>query len=106
MQILSRRSKNNPVLIGEPGVGKTAVAEGLALAISRGQDCGELKNKRLVSLDLPALLAGTKYRGDFEERVKSVLRDVRRAGDVILLDRKSTRLNSSHPTTSRMPSSA
>ncbi len=84
VQILSRRSKNNPVLIGEPGVGKTAVAEGLALAISRGQGCGELKNKRLVSLDLPALLAGTKYRGDFEERVKSVLRDVRRAGDVIL----------------------
>ncbi len=84
VQILSRRSKNNPVLVGEPGVGKTAVAEGLALAISRGQDCGELKNKRLVSLDLPALLAGTKYRGDFEERVKSVLRDVRRAGDVIL----------------------
>ncbi len=84
VQILSRRSKNNPVLIGEPGVGKTAVAEGLALAISRGQGCGELKNKRLVSLDLPALLAGTKYRGDFEERVKSVLHDVRRAGDVIL----------------------
>ena len=84
VQILSRRSKNNPVLVGEPGVGKTAVAEGLALAISRGRDCGELKNKRLVSLDLPALLAGTKYRGDFEERVKSVLRDVRLAGDVIL----------------------
>ena len=84
VQILSRRTKNNPVLVGEPGVGKTAVAEGLALAISRGQQCGELKNKRLVSLDLPALLAGTKYRGDFEERVKSVLRDVRRAGDVIL----------------------
>ena len=84
VQILSRRSKNNPVLVGEPGVGKTAVAEGLALAICRGQQCGELKNKRLVSLDLPALLAGTKYRGDFEERVKSVLRDVRRAGDVIL----------------------
>ena len=84
VQILSRRSKNNPVLVGEPGVGKTAVAEGLALAISSGQVGGELKNKRLVSLDLPALLAGTKYRGDFEERVKSVLRDVRRAGDVIL----------------------
>ena len=84
VQILSRRSKNNPVLVGEPGVGKTAVAEGLALAISRGVDCGSLKDKRLVSLDLPALLAGTKYRGDFEERVKSVLRDVRRAGDVIL----------------------
>ena len=84
VQILSRRSKNNPVLVGEPGVGKTAVAEGLALAICRGEQCGELKNKRLVSLDLPALLAGTKYRGDFEERVKSVLRDVKRAGDVIL----------------------
>ena len=84
VQILSRRSKNNPVLVGEPGVGKTAVAEGLALAICQGQRCGELKNKRLVSLDLPALLAGTKYRGDFEERVKSVLKDVRRAGDVIL----------------------
>ncbi len=84
VQILSRRSKNNPVLVGEPGVGKTAVAEGLALEICRGTACGALKNKRLVSLDLPALLAGTKYRGDFEERVKSVLRDVKRAGDVIL----------------------
>ena len=84
VQILSRRSKNNPVLIGEPGVGKTAVAEGLALAISRGQAGSALRNKRLVALDLPALLAGTKYRGDFEERVKSVLRDVHRAGDVIL----------------------
>ena len=84
VQILSRRSKNNPVLVGEPGVGKTAVAEGLALALCRGLPGGELQNKRLVSLDLPALLAGTKYRGDFEERVKSVLRDVRRAGDVIL----------------------
>ena len=84
VQILSRRSKNNPVLVGEPGVGKTAVAEGLALAISRGQLSGGLRNKRLVSLDIPAMLAGTKYRGDFEERVKSVLRDVSRAGDVIL----------------------
>lgn len=84
VQILSRRSKNNPVLVGEPGVGKTAVAEGLALALSRGELDGALKNKRLVALDLPAMLAGTKYRGDFEERVKAVLRDVRRAGDVIL----------------------
>ena len=84
MQILSRRSKNNPVLIGEPGVGKTAVAEGLALAVSRGEAPDSLKNKRIVSLDVPALLAGTRYRGDFEDRVKSVLRDVRRAGDIIL----------------------
>ena len=84
IQILSRRSKNNPVLVGEPGVGKTAVAEGLALCVSRGQAPTELRQKRIVSLDIPAMLAGTKYRGDFEERVKSVLRDVRRAGDVIL----------------------
>jgi ATP-dependent Clp protease ATP-binding subunit ClpC len=84
IQILSRRSKNNPVLVGEPGVGKTAVAEGLALCVSRGQAPVELRDKRIVSLDIPALLAGTKYRGDFEERVKSVLRDVKRAGDVIL----------------------
>ncbi len=84
VQILSRRSKNNPVLIGEPGVGKTAVAEGLALRISRGEAPEPLRRKRIVSLDIPAMLAGTKYRGDFEERVKSVLRDVKRAGDVIL----------------------
>lgn len=84
IQILSRRSKNNPVLVGEPGVGKTAVAEGLALAVSRGEASESLKNKRIVSLDVPALLAGTRYRGDFEDRVKSVLRDVRRAGDIIL----------------------
>lgn len=84
VRILSRRTKNNPVLIGEPGVGKTAVAEGLALRLARGEATAELKNKRIVSLDIPAMLAGTKYRGDFEERVKSVLRDVRRAGDVIL----------------------
>ncbi|MBQ6465135.1 MAG: ATP-dependent Clp protease ATP-binding subunit [Oscillospiraceae bacterium] len=84
VQILARRSKNNPVLVGEPGVGKTAVAEGLALQLARGEAPEELKNKRIVSLDIPALLAGTKYRGDFEERVKSVLRDVKRAGDVIL----------------------
>ena len=83
-QILSRRSKNNPVLVGEPGVGKTAVAEGLALRIARGDAPEPLRRKRIVSLDIPAMLAGTKYRGDFEERVKSVLKDVRRAGDVIL----------------------
>ena len=84
VQILSRRSKNNPVLVGEPGVGKTAVAEGLALRVAGGQAPGELATKRIVSLDIPAMLAGTKYRGDFEERVKAVLRDVKRAGDVIL----------------------
>ena len=84
VQILSRRTKNNPVLVGEPGVGKTAVAEGLALCVAQGRAPDELKNKRIVSLDIPAMLAGTKYRGDFEERVKSVLKDVKRAGDVIL----------------------
>lgn len=84
VQILSRRTKNNPVLVGEPGVGKTAVAEGLALRVARGEAPEELRSKRIVSLDIPAMLAGTKYRGDFEERVKSVLKDVKRAGDVIL----------------------
>ena len=80
VQILSRRSKNNPVLVGEPGVGKTAVAEGLALRVARGEAPEPLRRKRIVSLDVPALLAGTKYRGDFEERVKAVLKDVKRPG--------------------------
>ena len=84
VQILSRRTKNNPVLVGEPGVGKTAVAEGLAMQIAKGEAPSQLSRKRLVSLDIPAMLAGTKYRGDFEERVKAVLKDVKRAGDVIL----------------------
>lgn len=84
VQILSRRTKNNPVLVGEPGVGKTAVAEGLAMQVARGDAPAELSKKRIVSLDVPAMLAGTKYRGDFEERVKAVLKDVKRAGDVIL----------------------
>ena len=84
LQILSRRSKNNPVLIGEPGVGKTAVAEALAQRIIMGNVPEELRNKRLVSLDLTAMLAGTKYRGDFEERIKSVLGEVNKAGDIIL----------------------
>ena len=84
VQILARRTKNNPVLVGEPGVGKTAVAEGLAMRFARGEAPEGLRGKRIVSLDVSAMLAGTKYRGDFEERVKSVLRDVRRAGDVIL----------------------
>ena len=84
VQILSRRTKNNPVLIGEPGVGKTAVAEGIALYIAGGEAPENILGKRLVSLDMSALLAGTKYRGDFEERVKAVLKDVKKAGDVIL----------------------
>ena len=84
MQVLSRRGKNNPALIGEPGVGKTAVAEGLAQRISDGNVPEDLRNKRIVSVDLTAMLAGTKYRGDFEERVKCVLHEVQRAGNVIL----------------------
>ena len=84
VQILSRRSKSNPVLIGEPGVGKTAVAEGIAAYIAGSDAPDSMAGKRLVALDLPALLAGTKYRGDFEERVKAVLKDVKKAGDVIL----------------------
>ncbi len=84
IQILSRRTKNNPVLIGEPGVGKTAVAEGLAQAINDGTVPETLKNRRVVTLDLAALVAGTKYRGEFEERLKKVLEEIRRAGNVIL----------------------
>ena len=84
LRILTRRTKNNPVLIGEPGVGKTAVAEGIAAYIAGSDAPDSMAGKRLVALDLPALLAGTKYRGDFEERVKAVLKDVKKAGDVIL----------------------
>ncbi len=84
IQILSRRSKNNPVLIGEPGVGKTAIAEGLAQRVSLGDVPEDLRGKRVVSLDLTSMLAGTKYRGDFEDRVKNVLKEVQRAGDVVL----------------------
>ena len=84
LRILSRRTKNNPVLIGEPGVGKTAVAEALARRMAAGEAPPELCSKRLVALDIPSMLAGTKYRGDFEERLKTVLRELQRAGDVIL----------------------
>lgn len=84
IQILCRRTKNNPCLIGEPGVGKTAIAEGLALKISSGEVPELLKDKRIVALDLTGMVAGTKYRGDFEERIKSAIEEVSKSGDVIL----------------------
>ena len=84
MQVLSRRTKNNPVLIGEPGVGKTAVVEGLAQAIVKGEVPETLKDKQLYTLDLGALVAGSRYRGDFEERLKKVLKEIRTRGDIIL----------------------
>ncbi len=84
MQILSRRSKNNPVLIGEPGVGKTAVVEGLAQAIVKGDVPETLKDKQLYSLDLGSLIAGSRYRGDFEERLKKVTKEIRTRGDIIV----------------------
>ena len=84
IQILSRRTKNNPCLIGEPGVGKTAIVEGLALKINNGDVPEILKNKRVVSLDISGMVAGAKYRGDFEERIKKALGEVKKAGDVIL----------------------
>ena len=84
MQILSRRTKNNPVLIGEPGVGKTAVVEGLAQAIVKNDVPETLKDKQLYSLDLGALVAGSRYRGDFEERLKKVLKEIKTRGDIIL----------------------
>ncbi len=84
MQVLSRRTKNNPVLIGEPGVGKTAVVEGLARAIVHGDVPETLKDKHLYSLDLGSLVAGSRYRGDFEERLKGVLKEIRTRGDIIL----------------------
>ncbi len=83
MQILSRRSKNNPVLIGEPGVGKTAVVEGLAQAIVQGNVPETLKGKQLYTLDMGALIAGSRYRGDFEERLKKVTKEIRSRGDII-----------------------
>ncbi|USQ76732.1 ATP-dependent Clp protease ATP-binding subunit [Ornithinimicrobium cryptoxanthini] len=84
MQVLSRRTKNNPVLIGEPGVGKTAVVEGLATDIVRGEVPETLKDKQLYTLDLGSLVAGSRYRGDFEERLKKVLKEIRTRGDIIL----------------------
>ena len=84
MQVLSRRTKNNPVLVGEPGVGKTAIVEGLAQAIAADQVPETLQNKQLYTLDLGALVAGSRYRGDFEERLKKVLKEIKTRGDIIL----------------------
>lgn len=85
MQILSRRTKNNPILIGEPGVGKTAVVEGLASRIARGDVTDSLKDKEIVSLDLGSLLAGTKYRGEFEERLRGIMKEIEKADGKIVL---------------------
>ncbi|MDO5737328.1 MAG: Clp protease N-terminal domain-containing protein, partial [Propionibacteriaceae bacterium] len=84
MTVLSRRTKNNPVLIGEPGVGKTAVVEGLAQAIVRGDVPETLRDKQIYTLDLGALVAGSRYRGDFEERLKKVLKEIKTRGDIML----------------------
>src|SRR5438045_9179881 len=84
MQILCRRTKNNPVLLGEAGVGKTAIVEGLAKDIINGNVPEVLKEKRIVVLDLALMVAGTKYRGQFEERIKAVMNEVRRAKNIIL----------------------
>src|SRR6476661_1626766 len=84
MQILSRRTKNNPVLIGEPGVGKTTIVEGLAQDIVKGNVPETLKDKHIYTLDLGALVAGSRYRGDFEERLKKVLKEIRTRGDIVL----------------------
>ncbi|MEO1951449.1 Clp protease N-terminal domain-containing protein, partial [Thioclava sp.] len=85
MQVLSRRTKNNPVLIGEPGVGKTAIAEGLALRIIDGDVPESLRDKRLLALDMGALIAGAKYRGEFEERLKAILKEIEAAAGEIIL---------------------
>ena len=85
LQILSRRTKNNPILIGEPGTGKTAIVEGLAERIVRGDVPENLKNKQLYSLDMGALVAGAKYKGEFEERLKSVIKEVTNANGQIIL---------------------
>ncbi|EIT3882516.1 ATP-dependent Clp protease ATP-binding subunit, partial [Listeria monocytogenes] len=84
IEVLSRRTKNNPVLIGEPGVGKTAIAEGLAQQIVRNEVPETLRGKRVMTLDMGTVVAGTKYRGEFEDRLKKVMDEIRQAGNVIL----------------------
>ena len=84
MQILCRKQKNNPALVGEPGVGKTAIAEGLAQRIAMGQVPEQLRGKRLLALDMASMIAGTKYRGEFEERIRDMIQEIRRAGNIIL----------------------
>ena len=85
IQVLSRRTKNNPVLIGDPGVGKTAIAEGIALRIAAGDVAESLKDKKILALDLGALIAGAKYRGEFEDRLKAVLKEVTEAKGTVIL---------------------
>ena len=97
IQILSRRTKNNPCLIGEPGVGKTAIAEGLAEKIVSGEVPETLKGKRIISLDLTRMVAGTKYRGDFEERIKNAIEEVEKDKNIILfIDEIHTTVSYTH----------
>ena len=84
IQILSRRNKNNPCLVGEPGVGKTAIVEGIAQMILRGEAPESIANKRVMTLDLSGMVAGSKYRGEFEERIKNLLKEVKREGNILL----------------------
>lgn len=90
IEILLRRSKNNPCLVGEAGVGKTAIAEGLAMRIASGNVPDELKTKKIYMLDITSMLAGAKYRGDFEERLKRVFDEIRNDGNIIVLSMKYT----------------